>query len=228
MSSFDDPIRRLSRKMRADGDLVAASAAAAASQEAQRIADAAVAAFNPMTSVGDLIVGGTAGAPTRLGAGTEGYVLTVGPGGVLEWGPALLPQGFYAAGTWTPALQGQTTPGTYTYTTQYGVWRRVGDLVFVLGRFQINAVTSPGTGNALITGLPFPALATGGPGFGLRVAFIGAINWSGNHVPLPRVLQNSTQIRLEEPVDNGSPTILPVTAFAATSIIDVSGAYITE
>lgn len=226
MSSFDDPIRRLSRKMRADGDLAAAEVAAAASQEAQRIADAAVAASNPMTSVGDLIVGGTAGAPTRLGAGTEGYVLTVGPGGVLEWAPAL--QGFYAAGTWTPALQGQTTPGTYTYTTQYGVWRRVGDLVFVLGRFQINAVLSAGTGNALITGLPFPALATGGPGFGLNVAFIGVVNWSGAHVPHPRVLQNSTQIRLEEPVDNGPPTILPVTAFAATSIIDVSGVYITE
>lgn len=36
---------------------------------------------NPMTTPGDIIVGGTAGAPTRLAAGTAGYVLTSnGPG----------------------------------------------------------------------------------------------------------------------------------------------------
>jgi hypothetical protein len=36
---------------------------------------------NPMTTVGDIIVGGTAGAPTRLAAGTSGGVLTSnGPG----------------------------------------------------------------------------------------------------------------------------------------------------
>lgn len=36
---------------------------------------------NPMTTQGDIIVGGASGAPTRLGAGTAGYVLTSnGPG----------------------------------------------------------------------------------------------------------------------------------------------------
>jgi hypothetical protein len=37
---------------------------------------------NPMTTVGDLIVGGASGAPTRLAAGTAGYVLTSGGAGV--------------------------------------------------------------------------------------------------------------------------------------------------
>lgn len=35
---------------------------------------------NPMTSVGDLIVGGTSGATTRLGVGSTGQVLTVAAG----------------------------------------------------------------------------------------------------------------------------------------------------
>lgn len=39
---------------------------------------------NPMTAVADLIVGGTAGAPTRLGVGGPGQVLTV-VGGLLAW-----------------------------------------------------------------------------------------------------------------------------------------------
>jgi hypothetical protein len=33
---------------------------------------------NPMTTAGDLIYGGASGTATRLAAGTEGYVLTMG------------------------------------------------------------------------------------------------------------------------------------------------------
>lgn len=41
---------------------------------------------NPMTTAGDLIVGGTGGTPTRAGAGTNNYVLTSnGPGAAPTW-----------------------------------------------------------------------------------------------------------------------------------------------
>ena len=36
--------------------------------------------LNPMTTAGDLIVGGASGAPNRIGIGTDGYVLTVSSG----------------------------------------------------------------------------------------------------------------------------------------------------
>lgn len=39
---------------------------------------------NPMTTAGDLIRGGTSGAPARLAPGTNGYVLTM-VGGVPDW-----------------------------------------------------------------------------------------------------------------------------------------------
>lgn len=42
---------------------------------------------NPMTTAGDIIVGGTSGAPTRLAKGTQGQVLSVGSSG-LEWANA--------------------------------------------------------------------------------------------------------------------------------------------
>ena len=42
---------------------------------------------NPMTTSGDLIVGGTSGTPTRLGVGSAGKYLKVGSSGnALEWG----------------------------------------------------------------------------------------------------------------------------------------------
>ena len=42
---------------------------------------------NPMTTAGDLIVGGVSGAPSRLAIGTDGQVLTVTSGAV-AWGTA--------------------------------------------------------------------------------------------------------------------------------------------
>lgn len=51
---------------------------------------------NPMTGLGDLVTGGVAGAPKRLGPGSDGQVLTVQPDGTLAWetpgGTALLVQ----------------------------------------------------------------------------------------------------------------------------------------
>jgi hypothetical protein len=42
---------------------------------------------NPMTTAGDMIVGGAAGAPTRVAISTNGYVWTI-TGGVAGWAPA--------------------------------------------------------------------------------------------------------------------------------------------
>lgn len=57
---------------------------------------------NPMTSVGDLITGGAAGAASRLGVGTAGQVLTVASG-VPSWRTPLADP-LVGAWTWTDAL----------------------------------------------------------------------------------------------------------------------------
>lgn len=65
---------------------------------------------NPMTTQGDLIVGGAAGAAQRLGAGTSGYVLTSGGPGVL---PSYQPGGTPGSSGWTPtAPAAPTSTGT--------------------------------------------------------------------------------------------------------------------
>lgn len=60
---------------------------------------------NPMTNAYDLIIGGSSGAPTRLGAGSNGQVLTVN-GGVVKWEDSL-----YSLGV-------ETTNDTYMFYTQ--------------------------------------------------------------------------------------------------------------
>jgi hypothetical protein len=54
----------------------------------------------------------------------------------------------YEEGTWTPSLGGNTS-----YTSQDGLYRKVGSLVFILGYIDVNAI---GTGSTqVISGLPF-------------------------------------------------------------------------
>jgi hypothetical protein len=65
----------------------------------------------------------------------------------------------YEEGTWTPVLQGTSTAGTYTYDTDRtnGKYVKIGKMVTVFGVYRISTVTSAGTGDAKITGLPFTA-----------------------------------------------------------------------
>jgi hypothetical protein len=63
----------------------------------------------------------------------------------------------YEEGTWTPAIAGSTTAGTYTYEAVRtgGKYTKVGNLVTIWGVARIDAITSAGTGLLVITGLPF-------------------------------------------------------------------------
>jgi hypothetical protein len=61
----------------------------------------------------------------------------------------------YEEGTWTPALRGSGTAGTYTGTGVTGTYTKTGNMVTVCCRFSGFSAASGGTGYAQITGLPF-------------------------------------------------------------------------
>ena len=69
----------------------------------------------------------------------------------------------YEEGTWTPVLQGSSTAGTYTYDTARtnGIYIKIGKMVTIFGCYRISAVTSAGSGDARITGLPFTSAVIG-------------------------------------------------------------------
>lgn len=59
----------------------------------------------------------------------------------------------YEEGTWTPVPVGTTTAGTVSYTSQAGVYTKIGRVVTVEGYLFWNSGT--GSGNLRINGLPF-------------------------------------------------------------------------
>lgn len=73
----------------------------------------------------------------------------------------------YEEGTWTPALDFDGVPAT-SYTTQYGMYTKVGRVVTVSGRIVLN-VKGAGTGLARIYGIPFS-----GGSFGDSPTFSGS------------------------------------------------------
>lgn len=64
----------------------------------------------------------------------------------------------YEEGTFTPVIEGTTTAGVGTYSQQTGIYTKIGRVVFIEIALAWSAHT--GTGNIVITGLPFAAGAS--------------------------------------------------------------------
>ena len=61
----------------------------------------------------------------------------------------------YEEGTWTPVFGGSSTQGSYTYSTQSGVYIKIGDLVWVTCEIIIESVVSAGSGHSQVFNFPF-------------------------------------------------------------------------
>ena len=70
----------------------------------------------------------------------------------------------YEEGTWTPGIEGGATAGSYTFSGT-GAYTKVGNKVTVWGQLLDITTVSAGSGNLLITGLPFTS-ALGFPAMG--------------------------------------------------------------
>jgi hypothetical protein len=60
----------------------------------------------------------------------------------------------YEEGTWTPTIISDATNPTLSYTTQTGRYIKIGRLVKLSWYIQLNTVTSQGTGNLRVGGIP--------------------------------------------------------------------------
>lgn len=89
---------------------------------------------NPMTTAGDIIVGGTSGAPSRLASGTTGQILKVGSNG-LEWG-AETGQALYLGAFDSRNRPQNATTGQFILDT---------DLGYMLYRYGSAWINSTGT-----------------------------------------------------------------------------------
>jgi hypothetical protein len=127
-----------------------------------------------LTTRGDLIRRG-ASAPERVALGAQ-HALLRSDGTDAVWGSAgQIPfpatenlsadantLDDYEEGTWTPALAGFSSGApTVTYSTQTGVYTRIGNVVFFAFAIASSAYTAGGSGALAVTGLPFTVGTSG-------------------------------------------------------------------
>jgi hypothetical protein len=68
----------------------------------------------------------------------------------------------YEEGTWTPVLQRNSGTFACTYTTQTGLYTKIGRQVTLYAEIVINAISAAGGSNNILQGAPFlPASTTG-------------------------------------------------------------------
>jgi hypothetical protein len=124
-----------------------------------------------------------------------------------------------ATTTWTPAYAGQTTPGTTTYATRTGLYERIGTLVHFTLYAGWSAAT--GTGNALITGLPFPARNVTNVFYAMSIWYTG-ITFAAGAGLQGLIRPNTSQIELwYNPASNAATAQIAVEAAGDIAITGV-------
>ena len=141
----------------------------------------------------------TAGATSQTNAAAamviDGGSNLVSFGGGINLGDTTLSN--YAEGTWTPVVEGGTSAGTYTSAFSNANYTRVGRMVTVNYNLAWNSHT--GTGDLIITGLPFTVLT--------NTAVIGAfqcnsgLSWTAGY--LPAAYGYTTKIQFRATDDGG-------------------------
>ena len=80
---------------------------------------------------------------------SEGIILT---GGV-KFSDSYETLKFYDEGVWTPVVEGDSTAGSYSYSTQSGLYTRIGRELFIEATLEGITQVSAGSGDLKITGL---------------------------------------------------------------------------
>lgn len=74
-------------------------------------------------------------------------------------------------GTWTPSFTTSGTAPNLTYAHQLGRYTRIGQLVYISCDLKANVVTSAGTGNLQLSGMPFSQAAGAGWDSSFSISF---------------------------------------------------------
>jgi hypothetical protein len=125
----------------------------------------------------------------------------------------------YEEGTFTPVWTGSTTNPTVTYSTQTGQYTKIGNVVY----FNLSLVTTAatgGSGNLVITGLPFSATRIGTiyPTFVFNFA-------STATAPKQQATQGSTLLNYTNNTDNTNAAVTTLTGSPGTAFLFCGGFY---
>ena len=140
----------------------------------------------------------------------------------LRYGNGNLLPDDYETGTFTPTFTASTTDPTVTYSSQYGEYVKIGDVVHFQVYFRVTE-TSAGSGNLKISGLPFTS-KNGNTYGGMQVSFL--LNWSGSGGPeTGQISGNSTDVQLHRFGTNTST--VNAADIATDTFVRATGQYIS-
>jgi hypothetical protein len=131
------------------------------------------------------------------------------------------------SGTFVPVLTASTTNPAVTYTSQNGVWTRIGNMIQFHTELVINTIAG-GTGNALLT-LPIAVAVRDGTYTPHFATFTDGVDWGVGKQQLLAQGQNGLATMLFSVIaNNAASTILNISGFAAGDTVEVSGSYETD
>lgn len=131
-----------------------------------------------------------------------------------------------ASGTFTPVLQGSTTAGSHSYSTQAGDYRVIGDLVYISGRIVLSSYDTNAAGNTEISGLPFSEALGNNPTIATEITLTGGTPsdwaaWSPALIP-----GSGSTLRLRYTPTDGDTTNIAIGDIGGNSlIIQFAGVY---
>lgn len=126
--------------------------------------------------------------------------------------------------TWTPTMYGSTTPGTTTYNTQVGDWRKVcSSTTCTLTLNGYIRATQGGTaaGNVIIGGLP-EALPDNVYSASCTIGYMQGWTFAGGTQLMVHGVQNTSTMELMYGGTGISQASMPVTGWAGNAIVQFS------
>lgn len=126
-------------------------------------------------------------------------------------------EGLFTSGSFEPKLTATGTNPTVTYSTRYGEWIRIGDLI-VFDLFIGTTARTGGTGEIRISNLPFTFPRT--LPLPLRQ---NTITYAGQLIA--RGISGGPVITLDSIASGAGPTALAIAAWPASAAVHVAGAF---
>lgn len=163
--------------------------------------------YTPANKAGDTFTG-----PVIAGFGASFGNIARAATDTLDW---------YEEGTFTPVVSGTTTAGAATYTRQQGEFTRIGNKVMFSIGLGWSAHT--GTGNIVITGLPYTSRNFGGRGWPFSAYYNGLLVGAGKELSIV-LTPNSSQFNLYASDPSGAAAVL-VAMDTIVSELYISGVY---
>lgn len=146
-------------------------------------------------------------------------------GGGTAWHEGNLPVEY---GTWTPTLAGQTTAGSYSYSTRAGFYFRIGRYIYITCRIQLTTPITAGSGYMMITGLPFTSMNTTGAYWSGPAVLAGVSGWTQNYVSA-FIDPNTSYVRFYgSSSQSGGSGFIAVTTAVNGNVINFSIGYLTN